>query len=411
MEFVFFFFQVLLTALKMKKSGNDIAECRTEHYFGEQKIYVYLKAKEYRIFSACNDRPPEECRLGQRCSKKFNHGHHTEEEQYIRVDLTEDIMRVRDRQLFPGPHKDKTNNDYQYSVFKKEEDIEQNKTTEEIDRNFVDSEREKIANGVKHLTLDMSAHGAINKRIIGIPNGKEKSSVVKSLLHIPMSDRKFFNLKSFYIHSDSCCGGFYDECGKNLFQEVQEKLKQSNEKAPKCFISLVKPQYVLCSVEVGNIVWKTGTKRIPLKKEWLDDKKRPEKITIDLEELENNKDKYFNYYMVEKDKIWKVPHELVYNRVALLENKYTEYIEEKGDVKKTWDEKVNKLKQAGKIREIPKEVIDYTYDLVKSGESIEKAIEDVRKPSWWERFKNLFSCKNSCKCCLKEERESQIEFS
>lgn len=40
---------------------------------------------------------------------------------------------------------------------------------------------------------------------------------------------------------------------------------------------------------------------------------------VDYEKLSEEKDKHFDYYYVTKDAIYKVPHELVHNRVRLID--------------------------------------------------------------------------------------------
>ena len=45
-----------------------------------------------------------------------------------------------------------------------------------------------------------------------------------------------------------------------------------------------------------------------------------DKEVFDLDEIKQNKDKYFDYYYIAKDKIYKIPNSLVKNRVDLIDN-------------------------------------------------------------------------------------------
>ena len=109
-----------------------------------------------------------------------------------------------------------------------------------------------------------------------------------------------------------------------------------------------------------------------------------------MEALEKNKDKYFDYYYVEKEKIYKVPHELVKNRVSLTNSK---------DKNNDFESKFNKYLDEGKITLVDetKEFKEF-YEKIEQNEKNNNQIIDnsvikennLTKKEQDENFKNNF---------------------
>ena len=169
--------------------------------------------------------------------------------------------------------------------------------------------RVKLKEATKHFTSVITAHGD-TYRSFSLANGNKNNLIKKHFDGI--SDESFQQLDSLFIKSGACCGGYYDE-DTSIFDEIQTKLKKCKGEAPKCFVRLVKKDYVLSKWQIYNEEeQKWEIKCIPLSNK----KDKP----VIYEELYTNKDKYFDYYYVTKDAIYKVPHELVKNRIELIDN-------------------------------------------------------------------------------------------
>ena len=177
-----------------------------------------------------------------------------------------------------------------------------------------------IKDGVEHCTINLCNHGAENQMYYFQQDGG-KTSFIRCALYVPFQDRNFINLKSFYLSNHSCYGAYYDKNGNTLFEELQKKIKNMTN-PPKCFIRCIKSEYPETNIEVYDKDWNiVGLKSLPS----ID--------ALNLEDLEQNKDNYFDYYYITKDSIYKVPHQLVKDRVELIENnkfdeKFAEYCKE-----------------------------------------------------------------------------------
>ena len=261
---------------------------------------------------------------------------HSNDEQYIEMHFNWD----RGNDEFPK----KTNNDigipnlflnnsfynnnhkYEPNVAANDLIAEQNQALDDIIKNYY--QNGVIKDGVKHCTINLCNHGE-KDRMYGFQQDDGTTSFIRYALYIPFNDKNFDTLTSFYIHNDSCYGAYYDANMNTLFKELQEKIKNMKN-PPKCFIRCIKPQYEETNTYVYdnkfNIV---GIKSLPYTGD-----------VLDLEALEKNKDKYFDYYYVEKEKIYKVPHELVKNRVSLTNSK---------DKNNDFESKFNKYLDEGKI--------------------------------------------------------------
>lgn len=183
---------------------------------------------------------------------------------------------------------------------------------------------------IEHLTFGLCDHGDADSRAYqsGIldPYQLNKMNIISDNLNA-IKDSDFNKMKSFYFKSYSCHGAYHDT-HTNIFDEIQAKLKRCQSEAPKCFVSLLKPEYEMilgynCDKN-QNVI---GMRRTPTKDniDIIDDQgthvdARTDVHKFDLDEIEKNKDKYFDYYYVTKDKIYKVPHEFVHNRVRLIDD-------------------------------------------------------------------------------------------
>ncbi len=154
-----------------------------------------------------------------------------------------------------------------------------------------------------------------------------------------IKDSDFNKMKSFYFKSYSCHGAYHDT-NTNIFDEIQAKLKRCQGEAPKCFVSLLKPEYIMilgynCDKN-QNVI---GMRRTPVKEDidiidnGVHEYVRKDVYKFDLDEIERNKDEYFDYYYVTPNGVYKVDHELVHNRVNLIEE---------GKFSQEWREHVKK---------------------------------------------------------------------
>ena len=168
----------------------------------------------------------------------------------------------------------------------------------------------KIPDNIKHFTSDIYVHGSKNTRSMVGNDGEGIYGIIKDHFE-RIKDEDFQRLSSCYIKSGACRGAYHDGM-TTIFDEIQKKLKRCKGNVPKCFVSLVKKEYTMidakCIDENDKLC---GVKKIPLSH-------NKEKPTI-YEELCKDKNKYFDYYYVTKDKIYKVPHELVHDRVKLID--------------------------------------------------------------------------------------------
>ena len=163
-------------------------------------------------------------------------------------------------------------------------------------------------------------------------------------------------------------------------------MQKCEKNAPKCFVRLAKKEYPLLVQSKYNAKKQlVGVTLVPL-----NTPERKDVPDVIYEDVKSNKDKYFDYYMVEKDKIYKVPRELVHNRVALLDGTYTEkHKMPKGkmmEVSKSWDKKWEELLKQGKIVELTpekqkeefKEWEEYKQQLEKEQKSkLDKELKDI----------------------------------
>ena len=230
----------------------------------------------------------------------------------------------------------------------------QNQALDNIIKDYQKYQNGVIKDGVKHCTINLCNHGE-EDRMYRFQQDDGTTSFIRYALYIPFNDKNFNKLTSFYIHNDSCHGAYYDANVNTLFKELQEKIKNIKN-PPKCFIRCVKPQYEETNTCVYddkfNIV---GIKSLPCTNG-----------VLDLEDLEENKDKYFDYYYVEKDKIYKIPHELVKNRVSLInsedknndfESKFKKYfnegkiilVDEKTEFKEFYEKKAKNEEKKNQI--------------------------------------------------------------
>ena len=169
-----------------------------------------------------------------------------------------------------------------------------------------------IAPNTKHLVNYFGSHGSKEREVV-YKSGKsaEDYTLLSHFYRIPTES--FQNLKSFYFKSSACCGGFYDR-KTNVFDEIQHKLKEIQKpNKPKCFVRLLKKQYEGFTFSEYDKDEKSETKHF--KELPIEDKNH-----LDIDDIYDNPDNYFDYYYVEEDKIYKVSHEFVHNRRQLTEN-------------------------------------------------------------------------------------------
>lgn len=168
-----------------------------------------------------------------------------------------------------------------------------------------------INSQTKHLTALILNHGDEEQKF---QNNKDN---LLSEYFERIKDKDFKRLSSCYIKSAACHGAYYDGT-TSIFDEIQEKLRLCKDNAPKCFVRLVKKDHILVYQDViDDNGQRVGVKYLPLTK--FSEEAFKSKEMVDYEKLSEEKDKYFDYYYVTKDAIYKVPHELVHNRVKLID--------------------------------------------------------------------------------------------
>ena len=172
---------------------------------------------------------------------------------------------------------------------------------------FINNKQDIIPN--EHIKISYEDHGT-DCRVL-------KQTINKELFTNILNT----DTKSFYISSNACHGGFYDENKTTLFDIVKEQIKDKD-----CigFVSLVKQEYSNTTQSTINDKGETGTKRMPINKQG-----------VNVEDVYYNKDKYFEYYCIinEKNKetglieqnIYKIPSQLCYWREDLIEQKDKTY--------------------------------------------------------------------------------------
>lgn len=211
----------------------------------------------------------------------------------------------------------------------------------------------KIPDNIKHFTSDIYVHGSKNTRSMVGNDGNGIYGIIKDHFE-RIKDEDFQRLSSCYIKSGACRGAYHDRM-TTIFDEIQKKLKKCKGNVPKCFVSLVKKEYTMidgkCIDKNGKLC---GVKKIPLSH----NKKKP---TI-YEELCKDKNKYFDYYYVTPNRVYKVDHKLVHNRVNLIEEgkfsqEWREHVKRKCfgryDFKEFYDyKKKQKKKNSGNLNNL-----------------------------------------------------------
>ena len=172
---------------------------------------------------------------------------------------------------------------------------------------FIKNKQDIILN--EHIKISYDDHGG--------KDGSLQANINKDLFTNIVNE----DTKSFYISSNACCGGFYDENKTTLFDIVKEQIKDKD-----CigFVSLVKQEYSNTIKSTINDKGETGAKRIPNNQKG-----------VNVEDVYKNKDEYFEYYCIinEKNKetglieqnIYQVPYQLCYWREDLIEQKDETY--------------------------------------------------------------------------------------
>ena len=173
-----------------------------------------------------------------------------------------------------------------------------------------------IDKNTQHLTNYFFNHGDKNRKFC---NGwqSQNQMIDGHLLKAHFKRLKtedLMHLKSFYFKCLACYGAYYDGY-TNIFNEIQKKLKEipNNMNKPKCFVRLLKKEYSGYLVsEINTKTNKERFKSLPLKHGEF----------VDIDDVYEHPDNYFDYYYVTEKEIFKVPHSLVHNRVELIGNDY-----------------------------------------------------------------------------------------
>lgn len=187
-------------------------------------------------------------------------------------------------------------------------------TPEQIEQRISQASDYEIDKNTDHLTNYFLNHGDKNRKFCNGWQTKGNQLVDGYLLKTHFKRLKtedLMRLKSFYFKCLACYGAYYDG-HTTIFEEIQKKLKEipNNMNKPKCFVRLLKKEYSghLLS-ELNTKTNKERFKSLPVKHGGF----------INLDDVYENPDNYFDYYYVTKDAIYKVPHELVHNRVRLID--------------------------------------------------------------------------------------------
>ena len=233
------------------------------------------------------------------------------------------------------------------------------RTPEQIEQIIANAPDYEIDKYTEHLTNYFFNHGDENRKFCNAD--VSKNQMVDGYLlktHFKrLNTEDLKHLKSFYFKCLACYGAYYDG-HTTVFEEIQKKLKEipNNMNKPKCFVRLLKKEYsgFLIS-ELNKKTQKERFKSLPLK----------HGEYIDLDDVYENPDNYFDYYYVTEKEIFKVPHSLVHNRVELIENDYfnkevnynfhnnfpddkdLKLMDERGNFyKKGWEQSFSEFKQA-----------------------------------------------------------------
>ena len=188
-------------------------------------------------------------------------------------------------------------------------------TPEEIEKRIANTPDYNIDKNTEHLTNYFLNHGDKNRKFCNGWQTKGNQLVDGYLLKTHFKRLKtedLMRLKSFYFKCLACYGAYYDG-HTTIFDEIQKKLKEipNNMNKPKCFVRLLKKEYSgHIEIETNTKTNKERFKSLPLKHGG---------GFINLDDVYENPDNYFDYYYVTKDAIYKVPHELVHNRVKLID--------------------------------------------------------------------------------------------
>ena len=189
-------------------------------------------------------------------------------------------------------------------------------TPEEIEGRLANAPDYEIDKNTEHLTNYFFNHGDKNRKFCNA-DGSKNQMVDGYLLKTHFKRIKtedLVHLKSFYFKCLACYGAYYDGY-TTIFDEIQKKLKEipNNMNKPKCFVRLLKKEYL--GYLVTEINTKTGKERF---------KSLPLKCGafVNIDDVYENPDNYFDYYYVTENEIFKVPYSLVHNRVELIENDY-----------------------------------------------------------------------------------------
>ncbi|MBQ7536724.1 MAG: hypothetical protein IJT14_01215 [Rickettsiales bacterium] len=235
-----------------------------------------------------------------------------------------------------------------------------------------------IKDTTKHYTMEIYEHGNAQRKFA--------KNILRTGLEI--NDSNFQKLDSFYLKSRACHGAYFDD-NTNIFTEIQKKLKNCDNKEPKCFVRLVKKDYISQTCMILNK--ERGTRRftdLP--------KSNKENKPVIYEELYADKDKYFDYYYVTKDAIYKVPHVLVHNRVDLIDTGgfdqvFQKYQHQNIDLNKdTQDEYDNKNKSStiDELAKRCKEEIEFS-----ECDDLKKDLEEYVKKKKQQEYKKR--CENN----------------
>ena len=166
-----------------------------------------------------------------------------------------------------------------------------------------------IAPNTQHLVNYFGSHGSKDRELVD-NEGKstEDYTLLSHFYRIPTEN--FQNLKSFYFKSSACYGGFYDR-KTNAFDEIQHKLKEIQQpNKPKCFVRLLKKQYegfTVSEYDKDETQETSHFKELPIE----------DRNHLDIDDIYDNPDNYYDYYYVEEDNIYKVSHDFFFSGYSL----------------------------------------------------------------------------------------------
>ena len=241
----------------------------------------------------------------------------------------------------------------------------------------------------------------------------------------------FFNLfhpgdieskKSFYFKSAACFGAYHDGT-KTIFDKIQDILKKCSGEPPKCFVKIGKKDFQLCIGECTTDGKEIDKKVILPNEEWPKEAtkgeysvryKRAQAMHYDCCTNPSEKDKYFDYYYVTKDAIYKVPHALVHNRVKLIDegefdNAFKYLCPKNVDINKDIDDKDYREKSREKFKYLRLKNVDMNKDPDddKYNKKNSKMSGLARKCSDKEDFAEWWKYMEFIKKCEKRECEQR----